>query len=144
SAFDRNKTGQGLARAIRQALAAAGITSEDLDHVNAHALGSPEADAWEARGLRAIFGSGRRPVPVFAPASYFGNLGAGSASSELAASLLALQHRQVPRTLNYETPDPACPIPVTAAPVAVTKPHLLKTAFTDMGQCAAVVCRRWE
>jgi 3-oxoacyl-[acyl-carrier-protein] synthase II len=83
-------------------------------------------------------------VPVFAPKSYFGNLGAASDVSELAASLLALTHGALPRTLNYETPDPACPVAVNREPSPVTRPYVLRLGATEMGQCAAVVCRKWE
>jgi 3-oxoacyl-[acyl-carrier-protein] synthase II len=142
SAFDRGRTGRGLARAIRAALADAGIGPADLDHINAHGLSSPQADVWEANGLREIFGEG--DVPVFAAKSYFGNLGAGSSTSELAASLLALQHGELPATLNYDKPDPACPVEVRREPRAVAKPYVLKVGMAEMGQCGAVVCRRWE
>src|SRR5207245_4369136 len=142
SSFDRGRTGAGLARAIRQALAEAGIHPEDVDHVNAQGFSSLEADVWEARGIQEVFGSCKRPVPVFAPKSYFGNLGAGSGTAELAASLLALEHDVLPPTLNYEEPDPNCPVLVANQPVPLTRPHLLKIGFTEMGQCAAVVLRK--
>jgi 3-oxoacyl-[acyl-carrier-protein] synthase II len=134
--------GHGLARAIRTALAEAGIGPEDIDHVNAQGYSTIESDVWEARGLGEVFGACRRPVPVFAAKSYFGNLGAGSNITELAASLLALQEGLVPATLNYEEPDAACPIPVTRIPQPVSRPYALKVAFTEMGQCAAVVIRK--
>jgi 3-oxoacyl-[acyl-carrier-protein] synthase II len=142
--FDRQRDGAGLARAIRAALGEAGIGPEEVDHVNAHGLGGIESDAWEAKGLNAVFGQCREPVPVFAPKSYMGNLGAGSGTTELAASLLALQHGLVPTTLNFEEPDPACPVPVIArSPRPVQRPHVLKVNFTPMGQCAAIVVRKW-
>jgi 3-oxoacyl-[acyl-carrier-protein] synthase II len=143
AAFDRDRSGAGLARAIRTALGEAGIGPGDVDHVNAQGFGAVESDAWEARGLQMVFGDCNPPVPVFAAKSYFGSLGAGSGTTELAASLLALGHGTLPPTLNYETPDPKCPIPVTAGgPRPVTRPHVLKVSFTEMGQCAAVVCRK--
>ncbi len=84
-------------------------------------------------------------MPVFAAKSYIGNLGAGGSTTELAASLLALPHGQVPPTLNYEQPDPDCPITVLAgAPRPMTRPYVVKVSFTQMGQCAAVVVRKWE
>jgi 3-oxoacyl-[acyl-carrier-protein] synthase II len=145
AAFDPDRSGAGLARAIRVALAEAGVGPEDVDHVNAQGLSAVAYDAWEARALQAVFGAARRPVPVFAAKSYYGNLGAGSGTTELAASLLALQHGLLPPTLNYEQPDPACPIPVAAgAPQPVTRPYVVKIGFTEMGQCAALVCRKWE
>jgi 3-oxoacyl-[acyl-carrier-protein] synthase II len=144
SSFDRERSGKGLARAVRTALARAGVGPQDIDHINAHGLSTVEGDAWEARGLEEVFGACNPAVPVFAPKSYFGNLGAGSGLSELAASLLAVVHGVVPATLNYEEPDPACPVSVLTRPAELRRPYFLKVGFTEMGQCAALVCRKWE
>jgi 3-oxoacyl-[acyl-carrier-protein] synthase II len=144
ASFDRDRSGAGLARAIRAALNDAGIGPGDVDHINAQGCSVVDLDAWEARGLQEVFGDCHPAVPVFAAKSYFGNLGAGSGTSELAASLLALQHGQLPATLNYEEPDPACPVTVNTALRPVTRPHALKIGFTDVGQCAAVVFRKWD
>jgi 3-oxoacyl-[acyl-carrier-protein] synthase II len=143
AAFDRERSGAGLARAIRAALTQAGIGPEDIDHVNAQGFSGVKSDSWEALGIQEVFGNCRPPVPVFAPKSYFGNLGAGAGTTELAASVLALEHGVCPATLNYEEPDPACPVSVVAgAPRPVTRRHVLKVNFTEMGQCAAAVLRR--
>src|SRR5262249_14340266 len=123
----------GLTRAIQAALREAGIGPDDIDHVNAHGLSSVVSDAWEARGLQAVFGNCKSPVPVFAAKSYFGKLGAGGSTTELAASILALQHGIVPRTLNYDEPDPACPVAVIARePKPLRTPYVLKVSFTHM------------
>ena len=83
--------------------------------------------------------------PVMAAKSYIGNLGAAGGSVELAASLLAMKERLVPKTLNYEYPDPDCPVNViTGSPRPVAGKYFLKTGFTPMGQCAALICRAWE
>jgi 3-oxoacyl-[acyl-carrier-protein] synthase II len=148
--IDRDKgadyrSGAGLARAIRHALSEAGIGPDDVDHVNAHGFSTVASDAWEARGIREVFGNCKEPVQVLAVKSYFGSLGSGSGTAELAASVLALVHGQLPATLNYEEPDPACPVTVaTGRPRPVRKPYVLKISCTQMGQCAAVVCRKWE
>jgi 3-oxoacyl-[acyl-carrier-protein] synthase II len=145
AAFDRRQDGGGVARAVRAALAEAGIGPGEVDHVNAHGLATREADAREARGLAEVFGGGPRPVPVLAVKSYLGNLGAGAGTTELAASVLALHQGLVPPTLNFEEPDPDCPVPVLAGPPRpVTRPYVVKVGFTQMGQCAAVVLRAWE
>jgi 3-oxoacyl-[acyl-carrier-protein] synthase II len=142
--FDRARSGAGIARAVRAALTEAGVQPSNVDHVNANGTSDVDSDVAEAAGLREVFGDCRPPVPVFAAKSYFGNLEAGSGPVELAASLLALEHGVLPRTLNYEEPDPACPICVAAGePCPVTRPYVLKVSFTDMGQCAALVCRKW-
>jgi 3-oxoacyl-[acyl-carrier-protein] synthase II len=140
--FDRRVTGDGIVRAMRTALDQAGIGPNDIDHVNAHGVGTVPGDAWEAKGICAAFGD--RPVPVFAAKSFIGNLSSAGSTVELIASLLALRHGTLPGTLNFAEPDPACPIAVSADPRPVTKPYALKLSLTDAGQCSALVVRRWE
>jgi 3-oxoacyl-[acyl-carrier-protein] synthase II len=140
AAFDHGRTGKGLARAIRAALRQANIQPGDIDHVNAHGLGSPTSDVWEAQGIHDVFG---RSTPVWAVKSYTGSMGAGGPLVELAASLLAMKYGTLPATLNYEEPDPACPVNVQRTARPATKPYFVKTSYTELGQCAAVVCRKW-
>jgi 3-oxoacyl-[acyl-carrier-protein] synthase II len=141
---DTQRNGAGLARALRAALNEAGIGPEDIDHVNAHGYGSVAQDAWEARGLHEVFGACRQPVPVFAAKSYVGSLGAGGGPTEVATSVLALHHGVLPPTRNFEQPDPECPVHVAAgAPRPVSRPYFIKLGFTDMGQAAAIVCKKW-
>lgn len=140
--LDRGLTGATFSRVIRTALADAGIQPGDVDHVNAHGTGVPEFDAFEARAIHGVFG---RAVPVFAPLSRFGNMGAASGVVELLCSLLALQHGELPGTLNHDHPAADCPIAVhTGDPRKVTKPYVVKVSSTDLGQCGAVVVRKWE
>jgi 3-oxoacyl-[acyl-carrier-protein] synthase II len=142
--FDRDRTGLGLTRVMRRALEKAGVALDQIDHINAHGLSSVTADAWEAKAHTELLAGCRRAIPVFAAKSYFGNMGAGSGVSELIASVLALNHGQVPATLNYEEPDPACLIPVTRRAQPVAGKYVLKLGFTEMGQAAAIVVRKWE
>jgi 3-oxoacyl-[acyl-carrier-protein] synthase II len=145
AACDTRRTGDGLARAVRAALEEAGIGIEDVDHINAHGLGTVESDVWEARGLHQVFGAATTPIPVLAAKSYLGNLGAGGGLTELAASILALHHNLMPATLNCDDPDPACPVAVhTGTPRPVSRPYVVKVSSTQQGQCAAVVIRRWD
>jgi len=141
AAFDRRQDGSGLARAVRAALRDAEVAPQDIDHVNAHGLGSPASDVWEAKGLVEVFGP--NGVPVTAVKSALGNLGAAGGVTELAASILAGRKGLRPPTLNYETPDPNCPVAVSAAAREVRNPLFVKVGFTQMGQCAALVLRQW-
>ena len=68
--------------------------------------GTLEHDRAEAYGIHEALGD----VPVTAPKSFFGNLGAATGAVELAVSLLAIDYGQIPATLNYARPDPECPI----------------------------------
>jgi 3-oxoacyl-[acyl-carrier-protein] synthase II len=141
AAFDRGMTGRGLVRAMQAALDEAGMAADTINHVHAHGLGSPRLDAVEAGAIAAVFGP--RKVPVWATKGNTGNLGAGSGATELAASVLALKHGIIPATHNHQATGPDCPIAVITTPRLVERPCFLKLGFTDMGQCAAVVVRKW-
>jgi len=137
SGSDHAKTGDVLATIIRRAMTEAGITAEDVDHVNASADGIPELDAWEAHGISKVFGN---KTPVVSYKAHLGNTGAAAGLLELAASVLAFQHGEVPGTINHHKPSDALPIWVhTGAPRPVTKPHAVKISRTDRGQLAVVV-----
>ena len=129
-------TGEGFRIAMHRALRKTGLRPADLDHVNAHGLGTVQDDPLEAQAIRDCVGD----TPVTAPKSYFGNLGAGSPVVEMAASVLAIEQRQVPVTLNYETPDPACPVNVIRRePKPVTKSAVMNLSQSGTGQTTALV-----
>lgn len=101
-------SGKAIRSAILNSLADAGLNPGDVGHVNAHGLSTVEHDQAEALAIRDTLGD----VPVTAPKSFFGNLGAGTGAVELLATLVGFETGQVPVTLNYNQPDPACPINV--------------------------------
>jgi 3-oxoacyl-[acyl-carrier-protein] synthase II len=142
SAFETRRDGSTLAHAIETALARAGVGAHDIDHVNAHGIGDRETDAWEAQGIARAFAG--TAVPVFSAKGHLGNVGAAGGTLELALSLLGYQHGQLPATLNHEQADPACPVSVVVQPRTALRPCFMKISLNDMGQCAVVVCRRWE
>lgn len=145
SAFDARRDGAGLGRAIAQALNEAGIEPDDLDHVNAHGCGVPEWDRIEAAGIRLALGPAADRVPVFASKGYTGNLGPASGVTEIGFELVAAAQGMLPPSINHEQPDPACPILVHAQGLRpITRPYVLKIGMTDLGQCAAVVLRKWS
>jgi 3-oxoacyl-[acyl-carrier-protein] synthase II len=128
-------TGDALRLAVRAACTAGGLAAADVGHVNAHGLGSVEMDRVEAEALRAELGD----VPVTAPKSLFGNLGAGGGVVELAAAVLAVEHGIVPHTLNYDTPDPACPVNIVhSTPLGGRPRTAVAVNFGSTGQAAAV------
>jgi 3-oxoacyl-[acyl-carrier-protein] synthase II len=141
SAFEPNRNGAamhggGIRAAITAALRAAGINARDVGHVNAHGLSTIADDRAEAAAIRDILGD----VPVTAPKSYFGNVGAATGALETAVSILALTQQTVPHTLNYETPDPACPVRVIrGAPAREDKGVALILNHSRTGQAAALI-----
>ncbi len=128
--------GHAIRTAVRQALRSAHIEPADVGHVNAHGLSTIEHDRAEALAIRETLGD----VPVTAPKSYFGNLGAGTGAVELLASLVAFRTGQIPVTLNYEQPDPACPVNVIhGQPCSTNGGAAVVLNQTSMGQSVAMV-----
>jgi len=114
--------GRAIRQAIEQVLGQSGLTPQDVGYVKAHGSGTPLEDRLEAQAIRDTLGQ----VPVTAPKSYFGSLGAGGGAVELIVSVLAFAHGQVPPTLNYCKPDPDCPVNVLhGEPMPLDKPSAL-------------------
>jgi 3-oxoacyl-[acyl-carrier-protein] synthase II len=128
-------TGSAIRRAIQAAMAAAAAETFQIGHVNAHGNSTREDDAAEAQAIRQTLGD----VPVTAPKSYFGSLGHGSGMVELAISLIAMRHGVVPPTLNYENPDPECPVNVVTELTPTDRPSFIALNHNTTGQAAAVV-----
>jgi 3-oxoacyl-[acyl-carrier-protein] synthase II len=139
--FEPHRRGQPLEgcairRAIADALRAADLPPQAVGHVNAHGASTPNDDRIEAQAIRATLGD----TPVTAPKGSFGNLGAGSGAVELVASVLALQHGLVPPTLNYQFPDPDCPVNVVhGRPLEVKQATAVALNHAPCGQAMAVV-----
>jgi 3-oxoacyl-[acyl-carrier-protein] synthase II len=124
---------------IRQAMGPTGVSAHDLGHVNGHGLSTIRSDAAEAQAIFQELGD----VPVVGLKSYFGNLGSGGGAVELAASILAMQHSLVPYTLNYEYPDPDCPVNVIArAPLACQRRFALSLNQSGTGQCVSLLVEK--
>ena len=129
-----------LANAMRAALGDAGIKPEDVGHVHANGLSTKRGDVEESAAIHDVFGSHADAVPVTALKSFVGNSGAGCGTLELAASVLGLREGVVPPTLNYETPDPDCPVNVVAGtPLSTTNKIVLNVNVAPTGQASALV-----
>ena len=126
---------------MRAALARAGIeTAAGIGHVSAHGKSTRWDDLVESRAYRTLFGDDVAGLPVTALKSHFGHTDAGSGALELAGSVLALRHGEVPRTLGFETPDPLCGLNVVhAGPLPVSVRTALSVNRTPTGQSAAAV-----
>ncbi|MER8012552.1 ketosynthase chain-length factor [Streptomyces sp. NPDC094149] len=90
----------GLAHAIRGALAEARCAPEEIDVVFADALGVPEADRAEALAIADVFGAHGRRVPVTAPKTGIGRGYGAAPVLDVAAAVLAMGHGVIPPTPN--------------------------------------------
>lgn len=103
-------SGAGQERALRLALANAGVAAADLVHVNAHATSTPAGDGVEATAIRRALGADADHVAVSATKSMSGHLLGGAGALESLLTILAVHHRTAPPTINVTDPEPGLEI----------------------------------
>ncbi len=100
--------GSGAARAMANALEDAGIKPEEVDYINAHGTSTDLNDKGETQAIHSVFGEAASKVAVSSTKSMIGHLLGAAGAVEAIACTLAINHRMLPPTINYETPDPEC------------------------------------
>jgi 3-oxoacyl-[acyl-carrier-protein] synthase II len=104
--------GKPIIASLRNALADAGVTPEDVDYINAHGTSTPENDKMEHLGVATVFGDRMRDIPISSNKSMIGHTLTAAGAVEAAFTLLTLQNQRLPPTINHAVPDPAIPLDV--------------------------------
>ncbi|MGV1030257.1 MAG: beta-ketoacyl-ACP synthase II [Dermatophilaceae bacterium] len=104
--------GEGAARAMLEAVAAAGASGADVVHINAHATSTPVGDVAEANAIRRAFAGDADGMPVSATKSMTGHLLGAAGALEAVLTILAVHHRLAPATINLDNLDPAVDLDV--------------------------------
>ena len=103
---------QGAARAMRAALADAGMPPEAVGYINAHGTGTAANDPTEVEAIRSVFGPHAEKLMVSSTKSMHGHALGAAGALEAAATLMALHEGIIPPTANFTEPDPACDLDV--------------------------------
>ncbi len=132
--------GDGLARAIAEALDNARVLPADIGMIVAHGNGTPQSDTSEAAAIRRAFGAAVPPVTGFKWA--IGHTIAAAGILETVLALAALARGVVPGVANLERLDPACAgLPVSAGPQSPRNKVALILCRGFAGTNAALVVR---
>ncbi|NOZ07951.1 MAG: beta-ketoacyl-ACP synthase II [FCB group bacterium] len=100
--------GEGAVRAMKKALADAGLEPGDIDYINAHGTSTPYNDKNETAAIKTVFGDAARHMYISSTKSMTGHLLGAAGGIEAIACLLAIRDGFVPPTINYAHPDPEC------------------------------------
>lgn len=132
----------GLRAAIRLTLANARARPADIDCISAWGPGHKLVDRAEAQVLRGVFGARLAEIPVSSLKGAIGNpLGAGGAI-QVAAAALGLRDGTIPPTVNWQFPDPDCPLNLSAAARAIAHCRTLVNSHGLSGTNACLVLSR--
>lgn len=108
--------GEEPARAIGLALGEAGISPTDVSYVNLHGTSTQLNDRIETQALKLALGEHASKTPMSAIKSQIGHPQGACGAAGVAATLVAMQHSQIPPTINLDTPDPECDLDYTPKP----------------------------
>jgi 3-oxoacyl-[acyl-carrier-protein] synthase II len=137
-------SGAGAARAMRWALADAGIGPENVDYINAHGTSTPLNDAMETKAIKGVFGDIAYNVPISSTKSMTGHGLGGAGALEAVACIKTIQDGIIHPTINQEHVDPNCDldyVPNVARHQNVD--IVLSNSFGFGGQNTCIVLRRF-
>jgi 3-oxoacyl-[acyl-carrier-protein] synthase II len=135
--------GKPIIGCVRKTLADAGMTPEQIDHINAHGTATPENDKMEYLAISNVFGEHAKQIPVSSNKSMVGHTISAAGAVEAIFSLLTLEHQRIPPTINYDMPDPTILFDVVgnkARDARVTA--VMSNSFGFGGQNASLILTR--
>jgi 3-oxoacyl-[acyl-carrier-protein] synthase II len=140
-----SEDGDGAFRVMTEAIESAGVTTADVDYINAHGTSTPQGDALETLAINRCFGEHARDVAVSSTKSMTGHLLGAAGGLEAGITVLAVYHQIAPPTINLDHPDDNCNldyVPHHSRPLAIT--YALSNSFGFGGTNAALLFKRFE
>ncbi|MDQ6691608.1 MAG: beta-ketoacyl-ACP synthase II [Candidatus Dormibacteraeota bacterium] len=137
--------GLGAVRAMRKAIAKAGIEPEQVGYINAHGTSTKLGDIAETRAIKEVFGDHARKLAISSTKSMHAHLLGGAGALEAGVTVLALDRGMLPPTINLDNPDPECDldyVPNQARKADVE--YALSNSFGFGGHNATLVIRRGQ
>ena len=137
-------TSDGQARAMELALRSAALTPDRIGYINAHGTGTLANDAVETAAIKQVFGARAYRIPTSSTKSMHGHLLGAAGAMELVATLLSVENRTLPPTINLHVPDPQCDLDYVTqgARAANGLEFAMSNAFAFGGSNAVLVCRQ--
>lgn len=134
--------GEGAFRAMRGALADAGLNPSEVDYINAHGTGTPNNDASESAAMLRLFGD--RVPPVSSTKAFTGHTTSASGAIETVICLLALRHGFLPVNLNWQHPMDNGIVPVRESRPPREIRHVLCNSFGFGGNDSSLLLSKWQ
>ena len=140
-----SEDGDGAFRVMSLAIESAGITTADVDYINAHGTSTPQGDALETLAINRCFGDHAKDLAVSSTKSMTGHLLGAAGGLEAGITVLAVYHQIAPPTINLDQPDDNCNldyVPHHSRPLPIT--YALSNSFGFGGTNAALLFKKFE
>ncbi|MGB9668881.1 MAG: beta-ketoacyl-ACP synthase II [Anaerolineales bacterium] len=138
-------TGSGAVRTMLWAVQDAGIQPSEIEYINAHGSSTPLNDAAETKAIKTLFQEHAYKLFISSTKSMIGHAMGASGALEAIATVLAIKHKKIPPTINYEYPDPECDLNYVPNQ-AITTPltTALSNSFGLGGQNSTLVLKEFK
>ena len=101
-------SGEGAILSMQRALDNAGITTSEIDYINAHGTSTPLNDVCETNAIKKLFNKQAYNTPISSTKSMIGHVLGGAGALEGIATILSIVNQKIHPTINLKTPDPEC------------------------------------
>jgi 3-oxoacyl-[acyl-carrier-protein] synthase II len=135
--------GDAALASMSAACAAARVSPQKINYINAHGTGTPLNDGAEAAAINRWAGAGAKNIPVSSTKSSIGHLLGGAGSVEAVICLMALREQWLPPMMTLQTPEPTCAFPLVRQPTDAKVEYALTNSFGFGGANATLILRRW-
>jgi 3-oxoacyl-[acyl-carrier-protein] synthase II len=140
-----DETGESQARAMKAALAEAGLTPADVDYVNAHGTATPPGDIAETKAIKAALGEHAAKVAISSSKSMIGHCLGASGAIEAVAVVLTMVNGVIHPTINLTDPDPECDLDYVPLKARESRVEVAASnSFGFGGHNVTLVFRRFE
>lgn len=109
--------GEGAARAMKLALADAGIEKEKIDYINAHGTGTELNDIAESVAIKTVFGDHAYKLAISSTKSSLGHLLGATGAVELIVCVKTITESTISPTINLDNPDERCDLKMDYVPL---------------------------
>jgi 3-oxoacyl-[acyl-carrier-protein] synthase II len=140
-----SEDGDGAFRVMTEAIETAGVTTADVDYINAHGTSTPQGDALETLAINRCFGEHAKDIAVSSTKSMTGHLLGAAGGLEAGITVLAVYHQIAPPTINLDHPDDNCNldyVPHHSRPLPIT--YALSNSFGFGGTNAALLFKKYD
>jgi len=137
--------GDGMVRVMEAALRDAGVAVSEIGYINAHGTSTILNDKTENVAVRKVFGDHAQRLKISSNKSMIGHLLAAAGAVEFATTVLSVSTGRIPPTINYEQPDPDCPLDyVTQGAESIELDVAMSQSFGFGGGNACLVVKSYE